>query len=403
MEGKGMKHLRHFITLLLCLCISGSAAEGTTLRIVSSFAGADPSAEAYVELLQAFEEKTGNTVTDSSAASNESWKTAVLSDFAAGNEPDVLFFFAAGADSAPILNKVVPLEEIRSAYPDIGLPENDALRESDGKIYAVPVRSFWEGLYVNTDLFERFSVPLPTDWNSFAYAVDRFRQEGIVPVAVSLSDIPHYLAEFALIACASSDELAMRPKRMEDVPVSWIEAMALIREMQLMGAFADNAGATYESAATELFRIKKAAMQFDGSWLAPSLPGESMNTTAVLPIPLRNGDGAADCYIGGVSMGFYLTRKAWNSSRRDAAVSLLEALTREESIRRLGYTGLGGQLLSSAEELMRDRRMISPLQDAMNSRAREVWLLECIPAVANGTMTAEECWQRVMSLQPFGE
>ena len=47
--------------------------------------------------------------------------------------------------------------------------------------------------------------------------------------------------------------------------------------------------------------------------------------------------------------------------------------------------------------------MVSPRQDAMNKNAREAWLLECIPAVAEGTMTAEECWEKVMALSPFGE
>ena len=46
---------------------------------------------------------------------------------------------------------------------------------------------------------------------------------------------------------------------------------------------------------------------------------------------------------------------------------------------------------------------ISPLQDAMNNKARKVWLLECIPAVAAGAMTPEECWKRVMALRPFSE
>ena len=46
-------------------------------------------------------------------------------------------------------------------------------------------------------------------------------------------------------------------------------------------------------------------------------------------MPLRNGNGAADCYPGGVSMGFYLTRRAWDSGRRDAAVALFEELTGE--------------------------------------------------------------------------
>ena len=102
-------------------------------------------------------------------------------------------------------------------------------------------------------------------------------------------------------------------------------------------------------------------------------------------------------------MGFYLTRRAWRSDRRDAAVSLLGMLTREDSLRRLGYSGLNGRLIESAEEMVAGRGLIGPLQDAMNRDAREVWLLECIPALAEGTMTPEECWRRVMALNPFGE
>ena len=395
--------MRKLLTAFLCLCVCFSAlADGVTLRTASSFAGGDAAGEAYVDLLKSYEAETGNIIVDHSAESDEAWKTSVLNDFAAGNEPDVLFFFAAGADSASILYKVVPISEINAAYPEAALPENEALREADGLTYAVPVRSFWEGLYVNADVFERCGALLPADWESFTEAVRILREAGVVPIAVSLSDIPHYLAEFALLACASPEELNCRPKTLEEVPASWYGAMNLIRELSLMGAFADNAGATYESASTELFRTKKAAMQFDGSWLAPSLPAESMQDTLVLPMPRRDGQGTSECYIGGVSMGFYLTRRAWNSSRRDAAVSLLISLTKPESMRKLGYTGVGGKLLSSAEEMAKGRIMISPLQDAMNTKARETWLLECIPAVAEGSMTAEECWRRVMALQPFG-
>ena len=395
--------LMSVLTAVMMLLPCGTRAGGVTLRTASSFAGADTAAEAYVDILKAYEARSGNVVLDTSAVSDETWKAGVLSDFAAGNEPDILFFFAAGGDSAPILYKVVPIGEINDAYPGLALPENDALREKDGRVYAVPVRGFWEGLYVNTDLFELYGVPLPRDWDSFRFAVQAFRASGVVPVSVSLSDIPHYLAEFALIACASEEDLTARPRTLEEVPASWYDAMALIREMVEMGAFADNAGATFESAATELFRTKKAAMQIDGSWLASSLPPESMDTTMVLPVPLRRAPGAAACCVGGVSMGFYLTRRAWQSDRRDAAVELLAALTSAESLRRLGYTGLGGALLSSAEEMTAGRRMLSPLQDAMNKNAREVWLLECIPAVAAGVMTPAGCWERVMSLQPFGE
>ena len=399
---RGMKSWNAGLLFLFLLCMCSSApAEGVRLRTVSSFAGSDASAEAYVDILKAYEARTGNTVTDVSAASDESWKTSVLNDFAAGNEPDILFFFAASADSAPLLSRVVPIAEINAAYPELHLPENDVLREADGTVYALPVRGYWEGLYVNTDLFETFGLALPTDWNSLTAAIRGFREAGIVPISVSLTDIPHYLAEFALLACATPEEQQMRPRSMEEVPDSWIRAMDLIRELREIGAFADNANATYESAATGLFREKQAAMQFDGSWMAASLPPESMETTAVLPMPLRDAPGAAECFIGGVSMGFYLTRRAWNSSRRDAAVALLADLTQPESLKRLGNLAVAGQLMRSAAEMAEGRQMMTPLQDAMNREAREAWLLECIPAVAEGRMTGKECWERVMSLSPF--
>ena len=206
-----------------------------------------------------------------------------------------------------------------------------------------------------------------------------------------------------MLACADKEEQQKRPRSMAEIPESWTEAMRVIRELAEAGAFAENAAATYESAATSMFLEKKAAMQFDGSWLASSISPALMDTVAVLPMPKRHGDGTADCYIGGVSMGFYLTRRSWNSGRRDSAVQLLGALTAPESLQRLGSTALAGKLQASADRMRNGREMVSPLQDAMNKNAREMWLLECVPAVATGTMTAEQCWEKVMALGPFSE
>ncbi len=405
----GMKR-RSALLFLLCVllipvAIGRNAAEAEThiLHTLSCFAGNDGAAESYVAILREYEQATGNTVLDESETSSEAWKTGVLKRFAAGDEPDVMFFFAAGADSALLLDRLVPLEEIGEAYPELSLPEDDALTEADGRIYAIPGYSFWEGLLVNQDLFERYGLDLPTDWERLTRAIAVFRENGIVPIAVSLSDIPHYLAEFVMLACVPPEELAARPKSPEDVPASWLEGMRLIRELYEMGAFPENTGYTDEGTTTELFFSKGAAMQFDGSWQVSNLPESGAGTIIALPMPLRNGNGQALAYPGGVSMGFFLTRKAWNSSRRDAAVSLLAALTSRESLQRLHNQDMDPVLQASCDAMMQGRRMVQPIQDAMNQKARETWLLECIPAVADGSMTAEECWHRVMSLNPFGE
>lgn len=398
-----MKKLRLAILMLCCLIpiLSAAAGADVTLTITSSFAGSDAASVAYAELLKEFENQTGYTVEDHSAPSDEAWKAGVLNDFAAGNEPDVLFFFANSADSAPLLRRVVPVHEILAAYPELDLTEHESLRERDGQVYAIPVRPYFEGLFVNTDLFEMMDIPLPSTWEDLMAAVGRFREKDIVPIAVSLSDIPHYLAEFAMLSCCSAEEYSLRPETLEEVPESWYKAMSLIRELFLAGAFPENTLATSETVTSQLFLKKKAAMQIDGSWFTGSVPENSKDTVMVMPIPAV--DGGESRVIGGTSMGFYLTRKAWNNgNRRDAAVKLLAWMTSPESVSRLEYPDDESLISRSGWSMARDHEdMQTPLQDSMNKDARETWLLTCIPAVAAGTMTPEECWRLVFELSPF--
>ena len=394
-----MKRALALIAILICLALP---ARAVSLRTVSAFGGTDASALAYVELLREYEAQSGNVVEDNSGTSDESWKASVLSDFAAGNEPDLLFFFACSADSAPILRKMVPLSEINAAYPDLALPESDILREADGNVYAIPLRPYFEGLFVNTDLFEQYGAPLPDTWEHLEAAVAIFREAGVVPISVSLSDIPHYLAECTVLAASSPEEYTSRPTALDEVPRSWHRGMELIHHLYTLGAFPENALNTSEAVTSELVRQKKAAMQIDGSWFVNSLPAQSMDTTVVMPMP--SSDGESTAIIGGVSMGFYLTRRVWDDpSRRDAAVALLGWLTRPDHLKRLAAQEVTGALAESADAMAaRTSDMVRPIQDDMNKNARERWLLECVPAVAVGDMTADECWARVMALAPFG-
>ena len=60
---------------MLLFSAAGAAAQGITLHTISCFAGPDASDEIYVDILRRYEAETGNTVLDSSSASDETWKT----------------------------------------------------------------------------------------------------------------------------------------------------------------------------------------------------------------------------------------------------------------------------------------------------------------------------------------
>lgn len=140
-------------------------------------------------------------------------------------------------------------------------------------------------------------------------------------------------------------------------------------------------------------------MQIDGSWFANSLPEDRMDSTVVLPFPSRQGEGSA--IIRGVSMGFYLTRKAWNSPRKDAAVHLLSYLATGDNARALGGYGFTGALRESADAMLASHpERLSPVQDAMSPEARTLWF-RLIPSLADGRITPEELWRQVFALHPF--
>lgn len=391
------------VCLALLLCSGAALADGVTLKTVSTFAGTDAAADTYAELLKKWQEQSGNTVLDESATSDEAWKTGVLKDFAAGNEADVLFFFARTTDSEAILGKVVPIAEINAAYPDAALMESADIAEKDGVVYAIPVRPFWEGLFCNIDLFERHGVELPTTWQKLEQAIATFRDAGVVPISVSLSDVPHYIAEFCILASGGVAEHLARPSAGESVPQSWVDGMALIRRLYEMGAFSADVNATTEAAASQLFRDKRAAMQVDGSWFANSLSDEGMQTTVVLPFPVASDSADPGAYISGVSMGFYMSRYAWrDAARRDAAVDLLRFLTTGDNAKALGVYDISGELWRSYEAMAQGAPAHSrPIQDDMQPEARGLWFAS-IPGVADGSVDPAQMWREIMLTDPFG-
>lgn len=380
------------LTILL-LALSQAAGAEVTLRTASTFGGTDPGAQAYAELLAEWEAVTGNHIEDVSSNSDEAWKAGVLNDFAAGNEPDVLLYFAGTADSQPILNMVVPIHEINEAYPDVNLAEDERLREADGNVYAVEVRGFWEGLFCNIDLFEAYDVALPTDVASFETAIAVFQENGIVPLAISLSDIPHYLVECAILSSGSPEDHRVRPMTPAEIPDAWVRGLELIRHLYEIGAFPRNVNFTSEELTTAMFLNKEAAMLLDGSWRINAFSEASWQNTIVLPFPAYDDEANPRAIIGGVSTGFYVTRRAWeDETKRDAAVDLLAFLTSDYGRERLGLT-FGGKLKESVDAMEATARaegvLMMPIGDYMDTDVR-TYLFGQIPGIADGNADPTE-------------
>ena len=329
-----------------------------TLRTVSMYGGENKTAHIYRDINNnLMEAEKGLIIEDTSSSSNEEWKASINADFAVGNEPDVIHFFTdATADMLVKTGKLVTIEEIREVYPDYAKDTLDtalhAAVNTDGVLRAVPTSGYWEGLFCNKDLFDKYGVELPTDWDSLVTAIEVFKANGIVPIACSLNNVPHYWIEFLMLYTAGVEEFTQIP---ETAPESWVKGLDLIKELRDMGAFPADTDVVDDVNVCRLFLDKKAAMQLSGSWYVADI--EDTENTVVIAFPgVPEQEVEENTMLAGISVGFYITRKAWEDpEKRDMAVKFVMAHTCQESAQRY-WESIGGASQATVE--------VTPIKDA---------------------------------------
>ena len=324
------------------------------LSVTTTFAGEDGNAANYKNAVEAFEKEEGIKVNDSSAVSDENFKTRVETDFQAGSEPDVLFFFN-GADANSFIEegKVVSIEDIRAEYPEYADNMNDDLIAPslvDGEKYAVPVNGYWEGLFCNTEVLEQAGVEVPGadyTWEQFDADCAKIKEAGFVPIAAALGEVPHYWWEYSIFNHTT-------PATHMEVPASikegngpaWVDGMNDIKDFFEKGYFPENTISAKDDETFSLFTSDKAAFLIDGSWKVGGIAAacqsdaedpETLDEAAlekytVTYVPAQ-GERKATDLIGGLSMGYYITQKAWeDEAKRDAAVKFVEYMTSDDMV-----------------------------------------------------------------------
>ena len=329
-----------------------SETSDVTLKVVTMFGGTDPNAPVYEKIMQDFLEQNPNiSIEDNSGTSDEQWKASVAASFSAGDEPDVLQFFTdATANQLVEMDKFVTLEEIQAEYPEYAKSTYAwALRQvanMDGVKRAVPTTGYWEGLYCNKDLFDRYGIALPDDWNSLVTAITEFQKHGIIPISCSLGNVPHYWMEYLLLY---SDGVEEYRSSWKEIPQDSVNALMLFQTLREMGAFPENTDTISNDYAQELFCKKDAAMILEGNWFLSAV--KDTQHTVVIPFPgVKDSKAPRGTIVGGMTSGFYITRRAWNDpAKRDAAVKFVMANTSQEAVQR--YWEYGGAITTAATKV----------------------------------------------------
>lgn len=400
-------------------------AGSVELTVVTSYGGDDGNRQNYENAIAGYEEETGNTVLDASGTSNEEWKARVMADFEAGTEPDVLFYFL-GSDSNPIVeaDKVVSLEEIRAEYPDYASNMKEDMMvpsPADGKVYAVPSSGFWESMFVNTKVLKAAGVDVPGadyTWEQFLADCEKIKGAGFAPVAVSLQEVPHYWFEFTVYNNGNyANHLETPADATDAVSQKWAKGFEDIKQLYDLGYLPENTLTATDPETVQLFADGEAAFLIDGSWKV----GYFVENCAdhlddfVLRFVPGKGERKATDIIGGISMGYYITRKAWDDeTKRDAAVQLVQHMTKDEVLSTFVTTevtalkagakpaGLNPLQQAAADMCSGVTSIVGAVQDSLSAEARAD-LFANVKNIVTGKTTAEDAIKSALSVQPAAE
>lgn len=397
------------------------AAKNVTLNVTTTYAGNDGNAVNFQNAVAAWEITSGNKVNDSSSTSDETFKARILADFETGSEPDVLFFFN-GVDSNPFVqaSKVISIDDIRKEFPDYATNMKDGMLGAspvDGKNYSVPVNGYWEGMYVNKEVCTAAGIEIPgpnTTWDEFLDTCQKIKDAGYAPIAVSLATVPHYWFEFSIYNHLTPATHNILPTSISDTHgKAWINGLNDIKDLYDRGFFPENTLTGTDDETVQMFIDNKAAFLIDGSWKVGGIEGLTSNIDnfTVTYVPGKNERKSTDI-IGGLSSGYYITKKAWEDpDKRAAAVNFITYMTSDEMVSKFAQVSAtalknGSKVDEAAlSSLARDglklvqgaTGMASAVQDQIPAESR-VPVFDGMPNLVTGKNNIDEAVQSVLDL-----
>lgn len=392
-----------------------------TINVTTTYAGEDTNASNYQEAIQAWQDETGNTINDASGTAVETFKARIISDFEMGSEPDVLFYFN-GVDSTPFVEagKVVSIDEIREVYPDYASNMKDGMLGAspfDGKNYSVPMNGYWEGLFVNKEVCEAAGVEIPTaetTWEEFMATCQTIKDAGYTPIAASFAEVPHYWFEFCIYNYLDPATHNILPQSIDDEHgKAWISGITDMKTIYENGFLPENTLSATDGETFQLFVDGKAAFLIDGSWKVGGIEEatDNIDNFTVTYVPGMNNRKSTDI-IGGLSSGWYITRKAWDDpEKQKACVDFITYMTSDEMVSKFAQVSatalkngsqvdrntLSSLAVAGLEMVDGATGMAGAVQDQVTQEAR-VPVFNGMPDIVSGNVEVADAVQQLLDL-----
>ncbi|TKJ89571.1 ABC transporter substrate-binding protein [Paenibacillus sp. CFBP13512] len=256
------------LTVFLSACgnSSDSSADGKVTISFLHWRGEDT--QAFQKIIDQFETKNPNIKVDMQTLTSDQYQSTAQAKLTDGSVGDVFASFP-GAQYAALskaglytdLTNESFLKNYNADLIDVGA--------KDGKQWAVPYQLVYNQPIYNTEIFKKYNLTPPTDWDGFLKLCATLKQNGIIPIAFAGADIgPGQFMNTMVMNNEPSEDIFTKVEagQAKLTDEFWVKTLTQFKELNDNGYFQENSLGTKDAAAGALFIQGKAAMLASGSY-----------------------------------------------------------------------------------------------------------------------------------------
>ncbi|MBB6637433.1 ABC transporter substrate-binding protein [Cohnella thailandensis] len=287
-------------------------------------------AKAFDAIIGKFERENPNITVETQVFPSDQYQSTAQAKLADGSVGDVFASFP-GAQFASIAKAGLYADLSGAAFLSNFLPSLIEAGQQDGKQLAVPYQLVYNIPIYNADIFAKYGLEPPKDWDGFLAAAEKLKSEGLVPIAFPGADIgPGQFMNPMVMNNAPDPDIFAKLEAGETKLTDewWVKTLSQFKELSDKGYFQKDALGTKDQGAGALFAQGKAAILATGSYqLAQNKKNNpELNQKLLAPITVSEDQAV---YEGIHTTTFMLGVNA-KSKHPEEAKKFIEFLSRKD-------------------------------------------------------------------------
>lgn len=353
---------KKMVAALLCACMvvtglvgcgkeeekkESSAKDDGVVKLRMMGYNAESSRATYLKYL---DEKLPEIEIEFEFVSQDNFDNVLNSQLQAGEGPDIM---ELGGQTRLLANANYLLDlsdqEFISKYADAGIQPYTI----DGKVYAAPLQSWYEGIFYNKAIFEENGLSVPKTWDEFIGLHKKLEEKGVKAQSMGAQSYePVMKQSIALVnnefySDESNKDFDEKFNKGEaSLAEGWLPAVEEWYKIIEEGCLTeDMLGLSYDQALDE-FATGKAAMWQCGPWAVETIKEKTPDLEfGMFPIPGTNADEPG-WLVGGPGSAFAINAK---SEHVEEALKVLELTATEEAQQALVKDNAGSSFVEGVE------------------------------------------------------